>query len=71
MVWNHSAQVMTRGLSPGTTHLRPLPILMYRRLRFIPCWWTGSSDNERAIKRDKDVSESQIPAVGPPKGSTK
>ena len=31
--------------------------------------WTG--DNERAIKRDKDVSESQIPAVGPPKGSTK
>ena len=30
-----------------------------------------SGDNERAIKRDKDVSESQIPAVGPPKGSTK
>ena len=32
-----------------------------------PC----SGDNERAIKRDKDVSEGQIPAVGPPKGSTK
>ena len=30
-----------------------------------------SGDNERAIKRDKDVSESQIPAVGSPKGSTK
>ena len=43
MVWNHSAQVMTRGLSPGTTDLRLLPILMYRRLRFIPCWWTGNS----------------------------
>ena len=32
-----------------------------------PC----SGDNERAIKRDKDVSESQIPAVGPAKGSAK
>ena len=32
-----------------------------------PC----SGDNERAIKRDKDVSESQIPAVGSPKRSTK
>ena len=30
-----------------------------------------SGDNERAIERDKDVSESQIPAVGSPKGSTK
>ena len=30
-----------------------------------------SGDNERAIKHDKDVSESQIPAVGPPKCSTK
>ena len=26
---------------------------------------------ERTIKRDKEVSESQIPAVGSPKGSTK
>ena len=43
MMGNHSAQVMTRDLSPGTTHPRLLPILMYRRLRFIPCWWTGSS----------------------------
>ena len=30
-----------------------------------------SGDNERAIKRGKDVSESQIPAVGSTKGSTK
>ena len=43
MMWNHSAQVMTRGLSPGTTHPRLFPILMYRRLRFIPCWWNESS----------------------------
>ena len=43
MVGNHTAQVMTRGPSPGTTHLRQLPILMYRRLRFITCWWTRNS----------------------------
>ena len=30
-----------------------------------------SGDNERAIKRGKDVSESQIPAVGSPQGSPK
>ena len=30
---------------------------------------SSSGDNERAIKRGKDVSESQISAVGPPKGS--
>ena len=40
---SHLARVMTRGPSTGTTHLRPLPILMYRRLLFIPCWWTGNS----------------------------
>ena len=43
MVWSRSTQVMTRGRSPGTTHPRLLLILMYRRLRFIPCWWTGSN----------------------------
>ena len=52
MVRSHSAQVMTRGPSPGTTHLRPIPILMYWRLRFIPCWWTGNSagSTEKCIR---------------------
>ena len=43
MMKSHLNRVMTRGPSPGTTYLRPLPILIYRRLRFIPCWWTGNS----------------------------
>ena len=43
LVWSHSTQVMTRGRSPGTTHPRLLLILMYRRLQFIPCWWTGKN----------------------------
>ena len=43
MMWSHSARVMTGGPSPGRTHLRLLPSLMYRRLRSIPCWWNGNS----------------------------
>ena len=37
IMWNPLARVMTRGPSPGRKHQRLLPILMFRRLRFIPC----------------------------------
>ena len=43
MRWNPSARVRTRGPSPGRTNLRPLPILIFWRLLFIPCWWNGNS----------------------------
>ena len=47
MMWNPSARVTcpppTRGPSRGKTHRRLLPIRMFRRLQFIPCWWSGNS----------------------------
>ena len=38
MLGNQSAQVLIRGPSPGTTHLKQLPIPIYRRSRSTPCW---------------------------------
>ena len=38
MLESQSAQVMTRGPSPGIKHLKQLPIPIYRRSRSTPCW---------------------------------
>ena len=43
MMGNPSARVTTRGLSPGRTHRKLHPILMFWRLRIIPCWWNRNS----------------------------
>ena len=67
----------TRLLSHGTvvrTNLEP-SVQEATPLKKMVCQVDGrcscSGDNERAIKRGKDVSESQIPAVGSHKGSMK
>ena len=38
MLGNQSAQVLSRGPSPGTTHLKQLPIPICQRSQFTPCW---------------------------------
>ena len=47
MMWNPSARVIcpppTRGTSRGKTHRRLVPIRMFRRFQFIPCWLNGNS----------------------------
>ena len=38
MLGNQSAQVLTRGPSPGTAHLKQLPIPICQRSQSSPCW---------------------------------
>ena len=43
MMYIPPARVMTQELSSGRIRRKLLPILMSRRLRFIPCWRNGNS----------------------------
>ena len=60
MVWNHSAQVMTRGSVLGQ-HI--WAYFQFWCIGDCDSFLVGGLETARAIKRDKDVSESQIPEI--------